>query len=1033
MSLGGVPIWRSPELTSINKLRPSATLPRFATSREALKAKREEGWFYSLNGVWDFHLAESPAAACAFLNTMGPDKVWSKIEVPGNWQMQGFWDKPHYTNVQMPFPQEPPFVPEENPTGVYLRSFRVPEAWSGKRVVLHFGGADHLLLVYLNGQAVGMSKDSKTPAEFDLSAHLKAGENELVVVVIKWSDATFIEDQDQWWLSGLHREVFLYATDEIFIQDVFARAGLSEDYRKGTLEVDVQTGFVGEPVEGCRMEAQLYDERGKAVLVKPLSQEVVVHRKGCNTWPRIVVQMKIDDLKIRPWSAEEPVLYTLVVSLESPGGREAVRCRVGFRSVELKKRALLINGKRVLFKGVNRHDHSDVRGKALSREEMLQDVLMMKRFNVNAVRCSHYPNDPYWLDLCDEYGLYVIDEANIESHDFHNQICKNPLYTKAFVDRVSNMVMRDKNHPSVIMWSLGNESGYGMNHDAAAGWVRGYDGTRVLHYEGAISRWQTGSDWDKGQRVTDIICPMYPSIQDIIQWSKEGRDPRPVILCEYSHAMGNSNGSLHDYFTAFEKYPGLQGGFIWEWIDHGILKQGEDGKTFWAYGGDFGDRPNDANFCCDGLVWPDRRPHPGLYEFKKLAQPLAVAWAQEKKGKIALHNKQDFVGLDGITARWELLLDGVIHKSAVLSLPKLGPGEKVELKLPVKEWSGLEGKVASLILRFFKSEKTTWAAKGHELAWEQLPLSLKAKSARKLILKKEKAVSLELMEAADQWVIKAGAQSITFDRNKGRLSAWQKSGDSCLAFGPEISLWRAPTDNDGIKIWSGQENKPLGHWHKLKLNQIQQRLKSAKLISASAERVVLEFQHEVSGRDKWTDALHRHRYIITADGGLRMEHQFKLSKEMTDLPRVGIRMVLPGGFEKLGWLGRGPWDNYPDRKSGVWLGRFMSTVTEQYVPYIMPQEHGLKCDTHWVELQADDGTIFRVEGDSPMMFSALHHSAEQLTAALHDVELQARSEVYLHLDAAHRGLGTASCGPDTLEPHRIRGRVYSLNLTLRVF
>lgn len=447
LHVGDAKCWEAPELFRLNKLPACAT------------ALPESSWIVRLDGDWDFHLAETPEAAAEFTGK------WEKITVPGNWQMQGFADLPHYTNVQMPFPHEPPRVPEANPTGVYRRTFRVPKTWKGRRVVLHFGGADNTLLVHVNGRAVGLSKDSRTPAEFDITPFLRSGENELVALVIKWSDATFIEDQDHWWLSGLHREVLLYATPRVYLCDISARAGLADDLTTGTLDLRVAVGFPeDQPEPGARVEAQLFDEKGRVVFKKALSAEVDVSRPGWSHFPRVQAWMRASVPRVAAWSAERPALYTLVVTLHAPDGATDVsRVRIGFRRVEIHDRSLLINGARVLIKGVNRHDHDDRLGKAVPRERMLEDVLTMKRFNINAVRCSHYPNDPQFLDLCDEYGLYVIDEANIESHAFHNQICRDPRYAGAFLDRVMNMVERDKNHPSIIAWSLGNESGHGPN------------------------------------------------------------------------------------------------------------------------------------------------------------------------------------------------------------------------------------------------------------------------------------------------------------------------------------------------------------------------------------------------------------------------------------------------------------------------------------------------------------------------------------------------------------------------------------------
>ena len=493
----------------------------------------------------------------------------------------------------MPFDEKPPNVPSENPTGIFRRRFARPE---GERVVLHFGGSEGALFVELNGEPVGIHKDARTPAEFDVT-HLLEDDNELVCAVVQWSDASFVEDQDQWWHGGLPRDVFLYATPREYIADVFARG-----FADGRFEVDAPG------------ELRLLDPDGRTVLDGP---------------------GRLEDPLL--WSAEAPHLYTLHVT----AGDDEVSCQVGFRTVEIAGRQLLLNGRPLRICGVNRHDHDDRRGRAVTRELMEADVRLMKAFNVNAVRCSHYPNDPYWLDLCDRHGLYVIDEANIEAHAYYDEVCNDPRYADAFMERVQNMVERDKNHPSVILWSLGNESGYGPNHDAAADWLRERDPTRPLHYEGAINR-----DWSGGRRATDIVCPMYADVDSIEAFAEFSDDPRPLILCEFSHAMGNSNGGLADYYAAFDRHDALQGGFVWEWIDHGI-RVGDH----WAYGGDFGEQRHDANFCADGLVWPDRTPHPAMYELKYLAAPLEVEHLGD--GRFRIHNRNLFTGLDHLRGEWE--------------------------------------------------------------------------------------------------------------------------------------------------------------------------------------------------------------------------------------------------------------------------------------------------------------------------------------------------------------------------------------------
>jgi beta-galactosidase len=817
--------------------------------------------------------------------------------------MQGF-GRPHYTNVQMPFTSRPPHVPDANPTGLYRRRFRLPRGWRRRRVVLGFGGAEGALYVTLNGSPVGLSKDARTPAEFDVSELVRHdGENELVAGVVQWSDASFVEDQDQWWHAGLPRSVYLRADGAV--TDLFVHAEMN-----GLLRVEAPPG-----------ELVLLDARGR----RALSGRVGAHRVPS---PRL-------------WSAEDPALYTLVVTSQG----ESVACRIGFRTVEVRDRHLLVNGKAIRIHGVNRHDHDDRRGRAVTRELMETDARLMKRHNINAVRCSHYPNDPYWLDLCDRWGLYVVDEANIESHAWYDDMCRDPAYAAAFLERVRNMVERDKNHPSVIVWSLGNESGYGPNHDAAAGWLRHRDASRPLQYEGAIK-----FDWHAGRAASDIVCPMYASVEDVEAWARENDDPRPLILCEYSHAMGNSNGGLADYDALFDRHPQLQGGFIWEWVDHGIRQTAANGREHWAYGGDFGDEPNDANFCADGLVWPDRTPHPAMHEVKFLARPVGVE--QVGTGRFRVFSKRDFLGLDRYRGSWEL------STGKTGTLPALN-GASATVRVPVRdaEW---------VTFRLRLRAATEWAPAGHEVAWQQLRLRMPARA-----------------------------------RARGRAAAWEGFDDLVLE-PPRLQLWRAATDNDGLRLLLERTAGPLSRWLELGLD-----------------------------RGVPDGVVHRQALRRLGEGGLLVENEVELPPELRDLPRIGVVLILAPGLEQLEWEGLGPWETYPDRQASALVGTWRSTVTAEFVPYVMPQEHGHHGEVRRLAVTDEQGRGLEVLGRPAIGFSASHFTADDLWRARHTSDLEPRAETVLSLDHAQRGLGTASCGPDTAERYRLLEPSYRFAYVLR--
>ena len=925
---GGRPSWQTPELTSLNKLPPRATLEGRPQA--------------SLDGDWEFRLAGRPEEA------LRPARRWETVEVPGLWTMQGY-DRPHYTNVFMPFPQLPPSVPDENPTGLYRRRFGVPRGWRGKRIVLGFGAVEGALHVVLNGEPLGVSKDARTPAEFDVTGRVRlGGENELAAVVVRWSDASFVEDQDQWWHAGISRSVYLRAEGPV--ADVFALAGAD-----GSLALEAPGGE----------RARLLDPSGRTVLDEPLAGGVLAARVR----------------KPRLWSAEEPALYRLVVA----GGGEEVACVIGFRTVEVRDGRLLVNGRAIRIHGVNRHDHDDRRGRAVTRELMEADARLMKRFNVNAVRCSHYPNDPYWLDLCDRLGLYVVDEANVESHAYYDDLCRDPRYAAAFLERTRNMVERDKNHPCVILWSLGNESGYGPNHDAAAGWVRSRDPSRPLHYEGAI-KW----DWSGGHRATDVVCPMYPEVAAIERWAATTTDTRPMVLCEYAHSMGNGNGGLADYYAAFERHEALQGGFIWEWVDQGLRRQDGGGREYWAYGGDFGDEPNSANFCITGIVWPDRTPHPALNELKFLARPVHVEALRGSRFRI--RNRRDFVGLGDVRGEWELTADGASVRRG--RLQALRDGLEVELDLDTDAAGD-----RFVMFRFFLRRETAWAPAGHEVAWQQFPLRARTRRGSP----------------------HRGSRPPAVDPGTGELRELE-----AVIEGPKLQLWRAATDNDGLRLLPQRGTGVLERWLELGLDRLELRLESVRARDGGVEVV-----HRASGRDRFDDVRHRHLYRLLADGGVLVENEVRVGRDLRDLPRVGVVLAAAPGLERLAWLGRGPWEDYPDRIASTVVGRFESTVAAQYVPYILPQEHGRHSDVRRLSLTGGDGAGLAVEGRPTFGFTASHFTAEDLFRARHTSDLEPRAEIVLSVDHAQRGLGTSSCGPDVHPRFRLDAASYVFAYVLR--
>ena len=998
--------WATPELTSVGRL-PMHAVPH----RDRIE----------LDGRWRFQLLHTPEEELA--------ADWREIDVPGCWTMQGTFDLPHYTNVQMPFPGDPPHLPDVNPTGIYERDFDVPAKWlAGRRIVLHVGAVESVLIASVNGEQVGMSKDSHLAAEFDVTSLVHAGANAISLRVVKWSDATYTEDQDQWWHGGITRSVYLYATPRVHLADVRVNAGLTDDLRTGTFQLLADVAFNGvESEPGWTVEAKLGDLAPLTAIVpiankgpgprvsradsEPLSRHrfdmvakmvsVGLDSAGQAEWDKLApmlhppldgrAEARAEISDVRQWSAEQPNLYPLHVVLRSPAGDavEEVDLRVGFRRIEIEGVHLLINGAAVLIRGVNRHDFDQYTGRVISVESMRADLVAMKQFGFNAVRTSHYPNDPAFLDLTDELGLYVIEEADIESHAFIDRICDDPRYLNAWVDRASRMVRRDKNHVSVILWSLGNESGHGTNHDAMAGYIRRYDPSRPLHYEGCI-RW----DWFSDQRISDLVPPMYPPISAIVAHARSGRQMHPLIMCEYSHAMGNSNGTLAEYWDAIESTDGLQGGFIWEWWDHGLVQRLPDGTSRWAYGGDFGDQPNDGNFCLDGLNWPDRTPKPAMWEHRQLAAPVRVSAGPEglSQGSVELTNRQDFTGLDWLLASWELTADGEMVARGDLPLSGVGPGKTATVRLQGWKLPASDGRAVWLTIRFRTAAVQAWAPAGFEVCWGQLP------------------VAAGIPELERPSVRPSPSSEIKLD-TEGLLV------HDLLAAAPRLSLWRAPTDNDRIAGLTAL-------WRQWGVAHLSRTVKS---VEHEAGRVVVTAEERTASGivvDQET------RYQALDGGGVLVHETVRIPADLSDLARVGIVLEVVPGLEKVEWFGRGPVETYPDRRRGAALGRWLSSVSEQFVPYIRPQENGGHADVSWLEISDGGGRGLHLGLDRPRQVSATHFRAEDLAAAAHEVELTARPETIVQLDAAHRGLGTASCGPDTLPQYLVGPGTYEWSWTI---
>ena len=1041
---------QSPELQGMNRESCRATMYHFASEEQARGYFRENSPFTTLlNGKWQFAYTDDPLSIDENCYAESFDaSCWETVDVPDCWVMRdSVPDNPHYTNVDMPFKADPPQVPEKNPTGIYRRELVMEKIDPAKRYIIHFDGAESVFFCHINGIFAGCSKDSRGATEFDISHLLHEGSNTIAVTVVKWSDGTYLEDQDYWYMPGLSRSVYLLEVPGISVADIFAKGLLEADLTTGVLDYEVIIDFPSDDAaRDTAVTVRLYDPSGQEIYsgdpeYKRIPLALLESASRINM-RRFQVASQITLPDVPQWNAENPQLCVLTVELRTLDGKfiDAVSVRTGFRRYEVKDRKFLVNGQKVLICGMNRHEHHDTFGRAVPYEVLKLDLMTMKRFNVNAIRCSHYPSAPEFYDLCDELGFYVLNEANLEHHAFTGDFCLNPRWAGAFVDRAVRMLERDKNHPCIYGWSLGNESGCGYNHAAMAGYIRFRDSSRLVHYEGAVredATWQTMLENRKRgifqwqykappEYLTDFICPMYPRVEQIIEWSKSHVEKRrPMILCEYSHAMGNSNGHLNAYFDAFNNCDGLQGGFIWEWIDHGIRRFDADGKPYWCYGGDFGDTPNDINFCTDGIVWPDRTPHPGLYEFKYLARPVKVSMLDVNCCRIEVANCRYFSTLDDIELQWLINIDGREVLSGSLLPGDIPPQQSGYFTLAPDVPAAENGSEIILVVRAVTREAKPWCdagfCVGHD--WFKLPLarSIAGKTSEKQIC----GLRFDQLET----IISAG--KLAANIGPSGIRKLTVNGETLLSCGPRLNLWRAPVDNDGLKLLTAPKdagNRVYKKWCASgfdKVKMIPDRFRSTGSAVECRELGI------AAGKDsdefEFTQLLYPRE-----DGTVVCELNFVVPQYFDDIPRLGVTMELPPELKAIDYYGLGPHENYPDRQACAIPGRYQTTPQDMYTPYIMPQENGARCQVKFAAFRSMDNArgLLIVPGDE-MIFSALEYSTHALTKARHTCDLTPENTIYLNCDLLQRGLGTASCGPGPLEKDKIRPGSYRMTLLFR--
>jgi beta-galactosidase len=1064
------PDWENEQVLHRNTEPPRATAVPFATVGQARHDPAAHSpFFLPLDGPWKFHWAPAPELRPRdFFQTNFNDSAWTNIDVPANWEMQGY-GTPIYLGSGYPFKLDPPRVTSEppthwtafaqrNPVGSYRRTFELPPAWPGRRVFIHFDGVDSAFYLWINGVCAGFSKDSRTPAEFELTDWVRPGTNLLAVEVYRWSDGSYLEDQDMWRLSGIYRSVHLYSTAAARLRNFTVRTDLDGDYRDATLAIRPELAAKNLSLSNWTVRAQLFDADQQPVFPRELSQDAAeilnpdfnakildarMPQRGEPKFAWLAGRLK----NPAKWTAETPNLYTLVLTLNDATGAvvEADRCEIGFRKIEIRDGALLINGQPIRLRGVNRHEIDPDTGHALSTARMVEDIRLMKQANINAVRTCHYPDDPRWYELCDRYGLYVLDEANLCTHGTRGFLASQPSWTGAFLDRASRLAERDKNHPSVIIWSLGNESGYGPNFAAMAGWLHEFDPTRPVHYEGAQGE-------TNDPPTVDLIGRFYPRLTTAayaqpdnpwnLRWdallaiAQRTNDLRPVLATEYAHAMGNALGNLQDYWNEIYSHPRMLGGFIWEWCDQGLHRKTADGTVFTALGGDFGDVPNHGGFCIKGLVSAEREIFPKYWEVKKVYQPVTIAPLNLTPGQIAIRvtNRNSFLNLNTYAARWQVSdSDGQILQSGDLKPIDCTPGESADERIPVKKIPPARPDTECwLRVSFHTRTDSPWAKAGAEVAWQQMPLVLSSAPAQppsppKLVAENQ---ALKLIQTGDAVTIEGTGFAATFSRTAGTLTSlkfagretlWQSPGEWA---GPVLQLFRAPTDNDkGFGQWLARD------WRQAGLTNLTRQVDAFEITPAGPGEV--KIQTRVTSRAARGGYQLTTVWTVHGDGAIDLDNQFAPFGELPLLPRIGLALRLAPALENLRWLGRGPWENYPDRKESADLGVWSGPVDAQSVPYVRPQENGSKEDTRWLELTAADGRGLKISGGGiPFAFSALHFTAEDLASVRHHYELKPRPEIILSLDAKQCGLGNSSCGPGVLERYAVPPTRYSLKLRL---
>lgn len=995
--------WEDPAINGLNRLPMRATSVSYPDEAAAL-SKAASPRVKSLNGPWKFFFSPTPEGAPDnFHTTNFNPSGWKTIEVPSNWELKGY-GMAIYTNIRYPFKVNPPFIDHaDNPVGCYIRELTIPAGWENQRVLLHFGAVSSAYYVWINGQEAGYSEDSFLPASFDITPYIKQGENKVAVKVMRWSDGSYLEDQDHWRLSGIQRDVYLESVPAARIADFFVKPELNETFTTGTLKVLAKTTGVSKAnAEGWKLNVQLYDAGGKAIFAQPLTKDVsknldheTAYGNNQQGSPDIHISGKVE--KPLLWSAETPNLYTVTVSLTDPSGKvtEVRKARAGFRTIEWGSFGLKVNGQKVLLQGANRHENDQYNGKVLTEESMRKDIELMKQHNFNAVRTSHYPNDERWYALCDEYGMYVMDEANLETHGVGSYLSQHPEWAQAYLERAIRMVERDKNHPSIISWSLGNESGSGQNHAAMSAWIKSYDPSRFIHYEGA----QPFGGMKYDPAYVDVYSRMYNPLSDLVKLATNG-DTRPVMYCEYAHSMGNSSGNLFKFWDAIYEHPRFIGAFVWDWVDQGIVMKTKEGKEFWSYGGDHGEPIHDGNFCFNGVVLPDRGLKAATLEFKKVMQNIKTIANDPLAGKLTINNIYSFTNLNNFQLAWELQENGVTLQKGQMPLPDVKPFSSTTVTIPFKKPSLKAGAEYYLFVSYKTTAPSNWAPAGYMVAWDEfkMPFDVSAASAGK------PSGTVTMKQSGSSATFSAGEVTASFNKTTGFLESYVASGKEMLKTPLTPNFWRATTDNDER---TGSAKK-LEEWE-----------------TATAKLKLVSFDVKADGKNYVVNSSHsapdlaevKLSYVINGRGEIEVTSQTSIAAKATTPMRIGMLAHIPNSYDNKTWFGPGPHETYVDRKLSGRTSLYKASVRKDFFLYPQPQESTNHVDTRWISLTDSKGAGLRFTGKQLLSVNALPYGQKELQDAAHPHELKATDFINVNIDLMQMGVGGDDSWSANGQPH----------------